>query len=264
MLIFLKMGGSLITDKDQAHTARLEVIHRLAAEIKSALDLNPGMSLLLAHGSGSFGHHPAKKFGTRDGVNTAQQWLGFLEVWKEADKLNQIVTEILASHALPVISFPPSSMITAKNKSLLNWDMTPIKSALKSGLVPIVYGDVIFDLECGATIFSTEELFVYLSDSLLPEKILIAGIEEGVWQDFPKCSQLVQTMTTGTNLDTMIDLGSSRSIDVTGGMLEKVKLMQTLVSRHAKLEVSIFSGMTPNNVFRSLGGEYLGTKITQH
>ena len=34
MLVFLKLGGSLITDKDQAYSARIEVIRRAAEEIK--------------------------------------------------------------------------------------------------------------------------------------------------------------------------------------------------------------------------------------
>ncbi|MEZ4718850.1 MAG: hypothetical protein R2851_22555 [Caldilineaceae bacterium] len=34
--IFLKLGGSLITDKRAPETPRLDVIHRLAAEIAAA------------------------------------------------------------------------------------------------------------------------------------------------------------------------------------------------------------------------------------
>ena len=59
---FLKLGGSLITDKSQPYTARLEVIDRLAQEILQARQENPGLLLLLGHGSGSFGHTPAHQY----------------------------------------------------------------------------------------------------------------------------------------------------------------------------------------------------------
>ena len=68
MMQFLKLGGSLITDKDTAHTPRIDVIDRIAGEIKKYLVEHPQDSLLLGHGSGSFGHVPAAKYGTREGV----------------------------------------------------------------------------------------------------------------------------------------------------------------------------------------------------
>jgi isopentenyl phosphate kinase len=261
MLIFLKLGGSLITDKDQAHTARLDIMHRLADEIKESIENNPELSLLLAHGSGSFGHVPAKKYGTRNGVTNTLQWRGFLEVWREAHELHQILLEIFSEHNLPVISFPPSAMVTAKNKTVEKWDIGPIQSALSANLIPVVFGDVVFDLEVGATIFSTEELFIPLADHLQPQKILIAGIEEGVWQDYPSCQQLVKVITNDSDVLNTKKLGPSRSIDVTGGMLEKVNLMRQLTSKHKQMTASIFSGLIPHNLTRCLKGEGLGTTI---
>jgi len=261
MLFFLKLGGSLITDKNHAHTVRFEVLHRLANEIEVARQKKPNLLLLLAHGSGSFGHVPAKKYGTRDGVFNVDQWAGFVEVWREAHRLNQIVLEVFSSHNLPVLSFPPSSTVMAKGKAIYKWEMGPIKSALEAGLMPILFGDVVFDLEIGATIFSTEELFIPLAKFLLPEKILIAGIESGVWQDFPTCKELFKVIDHKTDIQALNRIGPSRSIDVTGGMLEKVNLMRKLTSQSKNLEVNIFSGSVPGNVLDSLCGEDLGTSI---
>ena len=261
MLIFLKLGGSLITDKDQAHTARVNIIHRLADEIKESIKNNSELSLLLGHGSGSFGHMPAKKYDTRNGVSTALQWQGFLEVWKEAHGLHQILLEIFSEHNLPVISFPPSAMVIAKNKTVEKWDIGPIESALSANLIPVVFGDVVFDLEIGATIFSTEELFLPLADHLKPQKIFIAGIEEGVWQDYPSCQRLVKVITHDSGILNTKEVGPSRSIDVTGGMLEKVILMRQLTLKHSQMTANIFSGLIPHNLTRCLKGEELGTTI---
>ena len=53
-VVLVKLGGSLITRKDRPDTARREVIARLAAEIAEAWPRVAG-SLVLGHGSGSFG-----------------------------------------------------------------------------------------------------------------------------------------------------------------------------------------------------------------
>ncbi|MDP1544580.1 MAG: hypothetical protein Q8L87_01060, partial [Anaerolineales bacterium] len=76
-IVLLKLGGSLITDKDTPYTPRWDKLANLALEINTALDSNPNLLLILGHGSGSFGHVAAKQHGTREGVKTREQWLGF-------------------------------------------------------------------------------------------------------------------------------------------------------------------------------------------
>jgi isopentenyl phosphate kinase len=190
-LQFLKLGGSLITDKTRSHTARMDVITRLAEEIARAYKKNPKLRLVLGHGSGSFGHMPAKKFGTRLGVSTGAEWRGFVEVWREAAALNHIVLEALDSAGLPAVAFPPSASVIASNGEVTVWDLEPIQAALKSNLLPVVYGDVVFDRVLGGTILSTEDLFGYLAPQLDPGCILLAGLEPGVWADYPICTRLI-------------------------------------------------------------------------
>ena len=58
--VFLKLGGSLITDKTQKRTPRREVIRRLADEIATERSENSELHLVIGHGSGSFGLIAAK------------------------------------------------------------------------------------------------------------------------------------------------------------------------------------------------------------
>ena len=108
-IVFLKLGGSLITDKTRVEHARVRVIRRLAREIKGALQTRPDLRLVLGHGSGSFGHVAAKKYETRNGVKDAAGWIGFTKVAAAAARLNQIVTDIFMDEDVPVISLPPSA-----------------------------------------------------------------------------------------------------------------------------------------------------------
>jgi isopentenyl phosphate kinase len=258
---FLKLGGSLITDKNNPHTPRMEVIQRLAIEIAEVYRINPGLQLILGHGSGSFGHIPAKKWGTRQGVVTQDEWGGFVEVWKEANALNRLVMDALTDANLPVIAFSPVSSVLAKGGKIIQWELKPIQLALQAGLLPVIQGDVSFDFSRGGTILSTEDLFLFLSESFQPSRILLAGLEPGVWADFPACTRLVENITPDNVSSIQSALGSSAAVDVTGGMAGKVRESLAFVQAVPKVEVLVFSGQVFGTVRNVLLGSRLGTLI---
>ncbi len=257
---YLKLGGSLITDKTKPHTPRLEVIERLAHEIYFAWKKNNELQLIIGHGSGSFGHVAAKKYGTRGGVNKKEDWLGFVEVWHEAALLNRIVLDALYATSLPVIAFSPAAMIITENGEIIHWDLQSIRSALTAGLIPVIQGDTIFDIRKGGTILSTEELFIYLSMHIPPQRVLLAGIEPGVWADYPFCTRVVEEITTHSEIYSPTRLNGSSATDVTGGMASKVDLALR-ITELCSANIYIFSGETPGTVQQALNGAQPGTCI---
>jgi isopentenyl phosphate kinase len=260
-LQFLKLGGSLITDKTRPHTARTDVLARLASEIAAAQAQDPTLQLVIGHGSGSFGHVPAKQYGTRQGVQTAEQWQGFVEVWREANALNRLVMDALAQAGLPALAFSPLASVTAKDGRPVAWEIGPLQAALEHRLIPVIQGDVIFDITRGGTILSTEDLFVHLVGMLHPSRILLAGIEPGVWADFPACTRLITEITSANLGEVAPSLAGSTATDVTGGMASKVSEMLSLVQSAPALEVLIFSAETPGILQEALLGERPGTRI---
>lgn len=261
-LLFLKLGGSLITDKSSPRTARFDVIARLAEEIKTAKSEMSDLRLVLGHGSGSFGHVPAKKYGTRQGVHSPEGWWGFADVWYEAARLNRIVMDALHAAGLPGISFPVSGGVTAKDGQVAAWDLSPLIAALEADLLPVVYGDVVFDQARGGTILSTEDIFSHLARQLHPARILLAGTDDGVWADYPASTLLIPEITPENWEAVVSSLGGSAATDVTGGMFSKVQGMLELVEEILGLEVHVFSGNQPENLAAALRGESLGTRIT--
>lgn len=260
-LFFLKLGGSLITDKNTPHHARLEALERLTGEIAKARLDRPGLNLLLGHGSGSFGHMPANQYKTRQGVASSQQWRGFAEVWHEARALNTIVMDTLRAQSIPAVAFSPCSQVLTTAHKISRWDATQITMAIHNGIVPVVYGDVVFDEAIGGTILSTEEQFEYLAPILKPDRVLLAGIETGVWKDFPDRHELIATITPHNLPQIDPNLESSESPDVTGGMRSKVHSMMNLIHNRYCQEVIVFSGVTEGNVYRVLMGERIGTRL---
>ena len=260
-LQFLKLGGSLITDKTRPRSLRSDVLARLAAEIAAVWGQDPTQRLVLGHGAGSFGHVPAKKYDTRQGVHSSSQWSGFVEVWQEAAALDHLVVEALHGTGLPAIALHPSGSVLAKDGKVATWDLAPLRSALQAGLLPVIHGDVIFDITRGGTILSTEDLFDYLAHQLKPQRILLAGLETGVWEDYPDCTRLIPEINP-SNLNTIEPaLGESAAVDVTGGMASKVHEMLALAEDIPGLEVLIFSGEIPGLITLTLRGDRAGTLI---
>ncbi len=261
-LILLKLGGSLITDKDTPYTPRLDQLKNLAAEIKTVRDSHPNLPLILGHGSGSFGHVAAKKHGTRDGVQTGEQWQGFAEVRFQAAELNRYVMESLLNANVPAISFPPSSSLVSNDRKVTHHNILAIRKCLDVNLLPVVYGDVAFDEKRGGTILSTEDVFSFLSDELSPAQILLAGLEAGVWEDFPARTKLVKQIQLSGYEKMRAGIGGSASTDVTGGMKAKVEEMFGLIQKRNNLTVQIFSAEESGFLTRALNGENVGTLLT--
>lgn len=260
-LVFVKLGGSLITVKSQPLTAREDLIHQLALEVAAYHTAHPEAQLVLGHGSGSFGHAVASQYQTQNGVHSPKEWQGFAEVWAAAHQLNQIMIRHFAAAGLPVVTFPPSAGIIADQGEVVQWDLAPLQTALAHNLIPVVLGDVIFDHSLGGTIFSTEKIFQILAKNLHPNRILLAGIEKGVYQNLDDREQIIPMITPGTLAKVQGRVSGSHQVDVTGGMESKVTLMLDLVQDDPWLTVRIFSAEAPGSLQEALEGGQLGTLI---
>lgn len=258
-MIFLKLGGSLITDKTQNETVRQQVLDRLARELARAV-VNHGQPILVGHGSGSFGHMAAKSYGTRDGVHTPEGWRGFAHVSVAAARLNRRVSDALHEAGVPIVSLPPSASVQCSDGRITSMETRPIQLALQSGLCPLVMGDVAWDSVRGGTIVSTEEVFAFLAGEFPVTRVLLAGETEGVWHGADRT--LVERITSDNWTGLLADVGGSRGADVTGGMAGKVRDMLSLVRAHPRVEVRIFSGLIAGNLERVLAGEPLGTEVS--
>ena len=258
-LTFLKLGGSLITDKDQPETALIDQIDHLLSQIAAWRSANPSQRLLLGHGSGSFGHHAAAKYGTRQGVRSLEDGLGYQQVWHSARNLNQIIITRAQALNLPLIAFPPSGAITTKDHEIQTWNLQPLTRSFAMGLIPLVYGDVVPDLILGGTILSTEDLFVHLARFLQPNRILLAGRVEGVYSDYPANKNLTPHISAHSPSSEFLQ--GSASQDVTGGMITKVQSMQALCREIPGLSVQIFSAVSPGALRLALDGAATGTTI---
>lgn len=260
MLTFLKLGGSLLTDKRVERSFRQETAQRLASEIASALRAAPDLRLVIGHGSGSFGHFAAKRFGTIQGVRTPEEWQAFAQVAAAAADLNGLVSDILRASDIPIWRIQPSASARCKDGRLVAFATHTIQTAVEHKLVPLVYGDVALDSVRGGTIISTETILSYLALHLPVDQMILVGEVDGV---FDQSNEVIPHITLSNFGAIESALGGSAGVDVTGGMDTKVRDMLELVSAVPGLTIRIMNGLQPGLLEATLlGTAQPGTVIT--
>lgn len=261
MRIFIKFGGSVITDKRGQEAPDMPVIEQLAGEMHHARREHPDHQIVLGHGSGSFGHHYAARYGIHRGLGSSDDWIGFALTANAALRLNRIVVEALLATHVSALSLQPSATLQSQAGIVQQWNITAIGAALDRGLVPVIHGDVAFDVAQGSAIISTEKLFEYLAleTDLKPDRIVLVG-EDAVYTADPRLDPHAQPirLITSANIEGVLHAaGDSHAVDVTGGMHSKVELMWRLVQAIPGLEVHLI-GPKRNLLARALTDQAAG------
>jgi len=260
-VLLLKLGGSLITEKAREETPRREVIDRLAGEIACGMKDTP-RRLVLAHGSGSFGHVAARRHGIGQGPLSTDQLAGACRTQERAAALHQIVVaSLLAAGARP-FSLAPSSCVVAAAGRPVAIAEEPLLLALERGLLPVLYGDVVTDREWGASICSTERLFGLLAPRLQSSGSKVRGVlwlgeTDGLWDAQGKT---VPRVTAETFPEALQAIGAPAGTDVTGGMRHRLETALEL----ARLGIPsrLANGLVPGLLERALRGEDMtGTEV---
>ena len=161
-LVFLKLGGSLITDKDRRGSFRREDCLRLGREIREALDA-ADIRLLIGHGAGSFAHVPAARYRVREGLPGGGGWLGYAETRRAVVALNALVLDAFAEVDLRPLLAPPSALGRALGGELKGFDLIAIRAFLEANQVPLVFGDVFSTTQAVMLSAGTSMLFVATS-----------------------------------------------------------------------------------------------------
>lgn len=259
-LVLVKLGGSLITDKNKPYTAKPKIIRRLAKEVK--ICWNRGFRFLISHGSGSFGHTSSAKYKTAQGIRNKKDVYGLAVVQQDALMINRIVNKIFLEEKLPVLSFVPSSFTMANNKNLSDIFAEPIIQALMIDALPLVFGDVILDKKLGCCIFSGEKTLDNLIKPLTKagfkfEKIIHCGTTDGVYDEK---GRMIPLITKNSFVKLKKAIGLSESTDVTGGILHKVR--ESLEIAKWGIKSLIINSKTPGNLKKAiLGKKVKGTLI---
>lgn len=261
-MIILKLGGSVITKKEaEEPLIDCDNLNRISGEIaESSFD-----RLIIVHGAGSFGHPFAKEYEIgspiTDGEDFAAKKLGFCITQSWVKKLNTIVCDSLREKGVLAVSVQPSSFIITKNKRIHSCNLDLINKYLELGFVPVIYGDVVPDLDesIKMCVLSGDQIINYLGENLKPTHVILGSDVDGIYTKNPKKYDDAKLMNTVTSCDDLIAEGSL-NVDVTGGM--NGKLTELIELAQLGVESKIINAGKKNFVKRALNHEkVIGTTI---
>ncbi len=252
-LILIKLGGSIVTNKMKEFIARPRTIKRLGREMQSTLSRH---DVIIAHGSGSFGHTVASRYKTQSGLVDSESIKGLALVADAAIQINRIVVQALLSVGLPVVSFAPASFLTTKNGNIKELFVDPIKQALAIGIVPVTYGDITFDAAPKRFCINSGEktltaIAKKLKSTYSSVRIIYCGDTDGVYDGN---NNTILSITTRTFSEVSQAITGSKATDVTGGMLHKVQ-ESLLLAKKCTISTQIINGLKEKNLQNALEGK---------
>lgn len=259
-MIILKLGGSLVTDKSKKFVIRKSVVERVAHEIKESRTADDG--LVIVHGGGSFGHPVAKEFGLDKGATKTSQIKGVAATRRAMSRLNNYLVDVFVENSIPAVSVQTSAIASCKSGRIERLDLTFVNKLLTSGLVPVLYGDVVADKKLKFSILSGDQIVYHLSKSLKPERIILATDVDGVFDRDPKGlrsksnARLIPVFTR----DELSSIDFGDRTDATGGI--KGKLLELLSLAREGYESQVINALKHDRLRKALSGkDVIGTKI---
>ncbi|MFW6384266.1 MAG: isopentenyl phosphate kinase [Halodesulfurarchaeum sp.] len=215
--VVLKLGGSVITEKERPETVAEEGLRRAAA----AVGEHAG-PLVLVHGGGSFGHPAAEAAGVspESGTHDAS---AIREIHAAMGRLNEAVLDALDGAAVSAVPVRPLSTSVRRESGDLDVPTATLRAMLAEGFVPVLHGDIVTSRGRGATILSGDELVVALARELDVDRIGLCTTVPGVLDEEQRVISRI------ANFESVADvLEGSEATDVTGGMAGKVRALLSL------------------------------------
>jgi Predicted archaeal kinase len=234
----IKLGGSLITDKSSPRTVKWDSLNDSALQIYKYYKEN-NAKIAIIHGGGSFGHYEVEKI--RKSKNVIDPFSTSL-IQESMLTLALAVLKALIGVGIPA-SLHPTHTICKSNANDCNY--FSIINDLNNGLVPITYGDAVFDGE--GKIISGDDLSVQISNLINSDCLIFATDVDGVLDEKGNLIREIKR-------NHYINVINKDVFDVTGGIVNKINKAFNSKSNN----IRIVSG---KKIYNALNGEDVGTKI---
>ncbi|MFX1585818.1 MAG: type 2 isopentenyl-diphosphate Delta-isomerase [Promethearchaeota archaeon] len=253
-IYLLKLGGSLLTDKNKPLSLREDVINSTIEQI-----IESNKKIVLIHGGGSFGHPIAKNYQLSEGLNTSikNQVLGLSKTHEAMNQLNTIIINKFLKKNCPVLSISPSTIFTKRSQQFVLNSTDPIEISLRLGVLPILYGDIVLEKDGSFSIISGDDIILELCKTLKyfeVEKVIFAIEKDGI---YVKDGGNIE-FASEINFDELksIELAElEHKIDVTGGIGRKFEIVKQIAKLN--IPVQIINGLKKNRVLKSLKNQKL-------
>ncbi|WP_418282078.1 isopentenyl phosphate kinase [Halorubrum sp. DTA98] len=222
--VVVKLGGSLITEKDRPETLDGPALSAACDAIATAIAEADVGKLVVVHGGGSFGHHHASEHGlsTTSGTHDAA---AVMDVHGAMTTLNRFVLSRLHERDVPAVPVHPFSLSARPEGSggTLDLPTGSTETLLGEGFVPVLHGDGVATADEGVTVVSGDELVVELAHGLDADRVGVCSTVPGVLDANDEVIPRIDAFEAVADL-----LGASDATDVSGGMAGKVRELLAL------------------------------------
>lgn len=208
--VIVKMGGAFITNKNELHSLREDMIEMAAKQISEAFKSN--YMMILIHGAGSYGHFEAKKYKLMNGLYSDESRQGMVLCRAAVSILHQHVLAKLMEFRIPVISVSPNNILTSSDGVISRRQLKPfiahIKRIIKNGMVPLIHGDIIFDDKRGCHILSGDIILENLCSIFNPQRAVFWSNINGVYDctNINDKSKLIQSINVNPQGQPELDI----------------------------------------------------------
>jgi len=242
----LKLGGSLITEKDSRETVDDDALDDALDAIAETCE-RTGEDLVLVHGGGSFGHYHAAERGVTasDGTGDARDAVAIHDAM---GRLNATVVDRLHDRGVSALPVRPLSLASKDADGALDLPTQGVARMLDEGFCPVLHGDGVVQTGAGVTILSGDEIVVALARSLPVDRVGLCSTVPGVLDTEGEVVDRIDRYE-----DVAAALGGSEATDVTGGMAGKVRTLLGL-----PVPAHVFG---PDGLRAFLDGESPGTLV---
>lgn len=234
-MILIKLGGSIITNKEKPLSVRRKTINNLAKSLKKINE-----PTIIVHGGGSYGHYWSVKYNMHT-KEKKYDLRGVAIVKNSMIELNKIILDSLLKNRLNPYCLPPTDFMSG-NKPISK-KVKEIEKIAKSGLIPVTYGDALWYGQKKTYILSGDKVMTHLAKILRPRLCIFVLNEDGLYSDL-KSKKLIYELRDKRYLI------SENKMDVTGGMTRKVEE----ASKISKMGVSVFfvNGNKPERILKAV------------
>ncbi len=258
-IYIVKIGGSVLTDKNQPFSIRKNIIENVIEQI-----IESRKKIILIHGGGSYGHPLAKKFKINSGVDTnvTDQILGLVETHKAMELLNSKVSDIFLKNKVPAITIHTSSIFLKNKNEIEILSVKGLELLLNLNVIPILYGDIILDQNGSFSIISGDKIILEICKKLQNYKIskVIFCIEEDGLMIQGKSNPKLIKYISSSDLNKLSLSKFDEKIDVTGGIAGKLVEIESICK--LGIPVQIINGLKQGFMLKALKNEEVSsTKI---
>jgi isopentenyl phosphate kinase len=260
-LYILKIGGSVATQKTKnAFETNAKLLVQIAEQIKKAMD-QKFFSLIVVNGAGPFGHMNVINYNINNGIESGKNFEGFCKTVADCSRINLVVSYALQKAGIKSYPLPSSSVVIQENKKIKQFSTVLIESLLQLRVVPVMNGTMCPDTKIRGSVVSGDAIIAYLAKQFNASAVFMGADVDGIMTADPKQdpdAKLIPEINRKNFSEVMKSVGGASTADVTGGMKGKIeKLKDAFPGRR----VVVFNASSPENVFRALTGEKIGTEI---